>query len=113
MPNIQASSKSSLPHLQSVYFQNGSPLSLDEQLHRIGEFEALFAFFDLYVDLLSPLLGFAGVELFLLCFGRLHLYPCSCAVGQNHDVFEYWSLFVHFEYADECLLWSLQWDWDD
>jgi hypothetical protein len=96
-----------------VYFQNGSPLSLDEQLHRLGEYQALFAVFDLYVDLLSLLLEFAGVELFLLCFGRLHLYPCSCAVSQTHDMSEYWILFVHFEYVDERLLWSPQWNWDD
>jgi len=53
--------------MQSLRQQDGSSLSMDEQLCGGGEFEAFYALFNIYVDLCGVFLGAVWVELLLLC----------------------------------------------
>lgn len=107
MSNIQTSTESSLPHLQSLHFKNGSSLSMDEQLHWCRKHETLFAILNIYLVVLYHVLDVNGVELFLLCQWRLYLQCGAGTTCKNHDNIKHWIIPIHIKHAHECLLWAL------
>ena len=95
-----------------MHFQNGSPLSLDEQLCRSWEYEAFL--FIPHLDLVVQCLcaGVVGMELLLLCDRRMHVQSCAHTASPNHDYLGSWNLSVYVQYVNERRVWTLDGHWD-
>lgn len=105
VPDIQTSWKPSLSNLQSLYLPHGPSLSMDEQLCWSSQFETLYSLSYIHVELISLCTVLIWMELLLLRWWRLHVssyYHPSCP---SNDNIGNRSIFIHKQYAHECLLW--------
>ena len=84
-----------------MHFQNGSSLSVDEQLHRRCQHEAFHFVFDVHLGLLRLFFVSAGLELLFLLFRSVYLQSSIVTARTIHDWSWYWDVPLHIVHAHE------------
>lgn len=96
-----------------MHCQDGSSLSVDEQLRRSWQSKTLFTLSHLHVGMRRLVPLGLGLQLFFLYQRRMRLQCRLDAISANHDGLVRRGLALHEQYAHECGVRNHDGNWDD